>query len=141
MFEELKTAYSRVSIVPALIGFVLHFYTTTRPLSTKAVVYSEFTIVRMAASTALFCLPLAPTHTRIHAFVFSLSLLFLQHTASSVCHSASLRGCAAHSRHQACKMEGMYGKLTAPVQRAIATILLRAEVKLDTCAQLSEAGS
>ena len=38
-------------------------------------------------------------------------------------------------------MEGVYGELTAPVQRATATILLRAEVKLDTCAQLSEAGS
>ena len=38
-------------------------------------------------------------------------------------------------------MEGMYGELTVPVQRATATMLLRAEVKLDTNAQLSEAGS
>ena len=37
-------------------------------------------------------------------------------------------------------MEGMYGELTVPVQRATATMLLRAEVKLITDAQLSEAG-
>ena len=45
---------------------------------------------------------------------------------------------ALHS--STCAPAGAYqGKLS--IQRAIATILLRAEVKLDTDAQLSEAGS